>query len=183
MNAIPTKYAGVQFRSRLEARWAAFFDMVGWPWEYEPFDLPGYIPDFAVRPNFNESFMLFEVKPYTEIDEFDLEFFKIRMASVGSKNFDGFGLLTGRPRSYYLRQKDYAPLEALCGYQIGWFIDQAPDGMVSSTYWNWTPREYLSKQFFRDPTKILFSGDNMEGWQGEEAWKEAGNIVQWKVPR
>jgi hypothetical protein len=48
-NAIPTKYRGVQFRSRLEARWAAFFDLVGWPWRYEPLDLNGYIPDFIVE--------------------------------------------------------------------------------------------------------------------------------------
>lgn len=46
---IPTEYAGVNFRSRLEARWAAFFDLVGWKWEYEPLDLDGYIPDFVVQ--------------------------------------------------------------------------------------------------------------------------------------
>ncbi len=40
-------YAGVQFRSRLEARWAAMFDLLGWPWEYEPVDLDGYIPDYS----------------------------------------------------------------------------------------------------------------------------------------
>ena len=34
---IPTLYGGVRFRSRLEARWAAFFfDVAGWSWEYEP---------------------------------------------------------------------------------------------------------------------------------------------------
>lgn len=36
MAAIPTKYRGLQMRSRIEARWAAMFDRVGWPWEYEP---------------------------------------------------------------------------------------------------------------------------------------------------
>lgn len=46
--AIPTQYKGVDFRSRLEARWAAFFDLVGWEWEYEPVDLPGWTPDFRV---------------------------------------------------------------------------------------------------------------------------------------
>lgn len=45
---IPTLYAGTQFRSRLEARWAALFDLLGWPWEYEPIDLPGWIPDFRI---------------------------------------------------------------------------------------------------------------------------------------
>ena len=32
----PTKYAGILFRSRLEARWAVFFDALGISWEYEP---------------------------------------------------------------------------------------------------------------------------------------------------
>lgn len=47
-----TDYAGVQFRSRLEARWALLFDTVGIPWQYEPrlFRTPegGYLPDFLV---------------------------------------------------------------------------------------------------------------------------------------
>jgi hypothetical protein len=36
-NAVP----GYRFRSRLEARWAVFFDVAGIPWQYEPegFDL------------------------------------------------------------------------------------------------------------------------------------------------
>jgi hypothetical protein len=48
--AIETSYAGCRFRSRLEARWAVFFDTLGIPWEYEPegFELPSgrYLPDF-----------------------------------------------------------------------------------------------------------------------------------------
>jgi hypothetical protein len=58
--AIPTMYEGVQFRSRLEARWAAFFDLLRWPWEYEPIDLAGYIPDFVLQ--FSAP-MIVEVKP------------------------------------------------------------------------------------------------------------------------
>lgn len=64
IKAIPTKYAGQQFRSRLEAKWAAFFDAVGWEWEYEPIDLNGYIPDFIVTPNAEP--VLIEVKPLVE---------------------------------------------------------------------------------------------------------------------
>lgn len=48
-SAIPTVYRGIQMRSRAEARWAAFFDMSGWRWTYEPVDLPGYIPDFILH--------------------------------------------------------------------------------------------------------------------------------------
>jgi hypothetical protein len=50
--AIETKYAGCRFRSRLEARWAVFFDAMGIEWEYEvegflvgPKRRP-YLPDF-----------------------------------------------------------------------------------------------------------------------------------------
>lgn len=64
MHAIPTSYGGVNFRSRLEARWAAFFDLLGWSWEYEPIDLAGYIPDFVVGDR-----TLVEVKPALTHDE------------------------------------------------------------------------------------------------------------------
>lgn len=50
--AIETRYKGYRFRSRLEARWAVFFDALGLKWEYEPegFELPSgrYLPDFRV---------------------------------------------------------------------------------------------------------------------------------------
>lgn len=50
MKAIETVYKGHRFRSRLEARWAVFFDTLGIAYEYEKegFDLEGvyYLPDF-----------------------------------------------------------------------------------------------------------------------------------------
>lgn len=61
MQAKETSYGGIQFRSRLEAKWAAFFDGIGWRWEYEALDFPGYIPDFLF-PDFREPLLL-EVKP------------------------------------------------------------------------------------------------------------------------
>jgi len=36
IRAIETEYAGYCFRSRLEARWAVFFDQMGYDWVYEP---------------------------------------------------------------------------------------------------------------------------------------------------
>lgn len=51
IQAIPTVYAGVQFRSRLEAEWALNLDRWEIAWSYEPegFELPSgvrYLPDF-----------------------------------------------------------------------------------------------------------------------------------------
>lgn len=51
--SIETRYAGCRFRSRLEARWAVFFDRLNLTWEYEPqgFNLHSgnYLPDFKIR--------------------------------------------------------------------------------------------------------------------------------------
>jgi len=51
IGAIETLYAGCRFRSRLEARWAVFFDTLGIDWQYEPQGFVGchgkaYLPDF-----------------------------------------------------------------------------------------------------------------------------------------
>lgn len=77
IKAHPTKYNGVRFRSRLEARWAAFFDLIGWKWEYEPIDINGWTPDFRVTWPCSHSecsgshSILVEVKPYYSIDDFE----------------------------------------------------------------------------------------------------------------
>ncbi|SFK92117.1 hypothetical protein SAMN05216275_14138 [Streptosporangium canum] len=64
IKAIETHHAGHRFRSRLEARWAVFFDHIGTRWEYEPegFECSArltlseesipYLPDFWL-PDFN----------------------------------------------------------------------------------------------------------------------------------
>lgn len=61
IKAIETRYKGYRFRSRLEARWAVYFDTLGWKWEYEKegydfsalrryargdYELGYYLPDF-----------------------------------------------------------------------------------------------------------------------------------------
>lgn len=63
MKAIPTDYGGVTFRSRLEAKWAAFFDLCKWQWEYEPLDMSGWAPDFAIKKRTGGR-VLVEVKPF-----------------------------------------------------------------------------------------------------------------------
>lgn len=54
IKAIPTRYRGVLYRSRLEARWAIFFQAAGISFEYEPerVSLGGrssYLPDFRTN--------------------------------------------------------------------------------------------------------------------------------------
>lgn len=65
IKAIETIYNGYRFRSRLEARWAVFFDTLGVEYEYEPegFDLGNgekYLPDFLLSLPEGKSW--FEIK-------------------------------------------------------------------------------------------------------------------------
>lgn len=51
LKAIETTYRGCKFRSRIEARWACFYDAMGIVWEYEAEgyeleDVGRYLPDF-----------------------------------------------------------------------------------------------------------------------------------------
>ena len=66
IRAIETRYKGYRFRSRLEARWAVFFDALDLKWEYEPegfvTDAGPYLPDFRVWTPQGKP-MWYEVKP------------------------------------------------------------------------------------------------------------------------
>lgn len=61
IDAKPTKYAGVVFRSKLEANWAELFDAIGLAWEYEPVVIPGWMPDFRIAEKWYA-----EVKPVSD---------------------------------------------------------------------------------------------------------------------
>jgi len=67
MKAIETIWKGYRFRSRLEARWAIFFEHLGMTWEYEPegFHLSNgqkYLPDFRLITR-NDISVWVEIKP------------------------------------------------------------------------------------------------------------------------
>lgn len=67
IKAKETRYGGINFRSRLEAKWAAFFDLIGWNWTYEPVDFRGWTPDFAIKGSSKPVYV--EVKPIYDIEK------------------------------------------------------------------------------------------------------------------
>lgn len=77
IKAHPTEFSGTMYRSRLEARWAAFFHLAGIDYQYEPIDLPGWSPDFRLTWKCYRSdcvdfhSILVEVKPYPRIKDFE----------------------------------------------------------------------------------------------------------------
>lgn len=79
---IQTNYKGYRFRSRLEARWAVFWDALDLEWSYEPegFDLGGgvfYLPDFHL----GQVNLWAEVKPRRATEH---ELHKCRLLAAGS---------------------------------------------------------------------------------------------------
>lgn len=80
---IPTAYKGIVFRSRLEATWAVFLDELKIEWRYEPFDLKGYIPDFALF----DGKTLLEVKPVLDPHDFWSEVGKLERSGWTGRLF------------------------------------------------------------------------------------------------
>lgn len=165
MNAIPTTYKGVRFRSRLEARWAAFFDLASWPWLYEPIDLDGYIPDFVVERRGRPK-RLVEVKPALEVGELALPSLKI-MAS----GWDGVATVVG---ARLFRERD---LHLGINGRV-----HAADAPIF--------QELLARHLeLQTPELAVYVFDEVarhgwKPWRGEDAleplWVEAGNVVQWR---
>lgn len=88
IQAIQTKYKDYNFRSRLEAKWAVFFDALGLKWEYEPegFTLPGgirYLPDFRITSP-TGLVQWYEVKPVGVTSDN-----KVTLANARSYDADG----------------------------------------------------------------------------------------------
>lgn len=185
MNAIPTKYKGIQFRSRLEARWAAMLDLLCWPWDYEPIDLQGYIPDFIV--GFPERPLLVEVKPILCAAEFAQYEEKLEQSGwqhesliVGAKLFSA---------------TDYACMS------LGWLreivdaqgLDKLDASNPNSGWWDmctvgWCASHWgISHQYgmyncrycgVNEGNPLTERGDEVES-----LWREAGNVTQWRPVR
>lgn len=198
IKAIPTRYAGVNFRSRLEARWAAFFDLCGWKWEYEPFDLEGWCPDFLLK---GKRRALIEVKPI-EFDGSDNAL--IRQAkSYAKKAFDTARRFRwpeefGIPYSHANQNLPYEVLIIGNGpfRSDGWCSDWTL-GVLALEGWQ---SEDIADLFFGNEPRLFDYAARYGSYQyrvgGEydgdghlcpirsdapmSIWREAGNAVQWK---
>lgn len=191
-HGVPTRYAGVNFRSRLEARWAAFFDLSGWRWDYEPLELAGYVPDFVLsfkRP------LLVEVKPF--MGDEHLEYprpacdcrrcLNCTVAKIDASGWHGDALIVGNG--------------AAPGFgsfsQAGWHGQAFKDGEGVHA-WGLAEWGECDRASCRGRTVVNASmswncsrcGDYLgKGYYGDEdglyrevtmLWREAGNRTQWR---
>jgi hypothetical protein len=184
MKAIPTRYKGVQFRSRLEARWAAMFDLLEWPWEYEPVDLEGYIPDFVLM--FPAGGVLVEIKPeFTarglhkatdKIDKAGWESTNENDALVlgATWNIRGESASLDYPLLGIVRQISEPELPMYAWCEAEWICCRSCSNV--STY-HFAMGWYCS--YCGTPGKVY--GEPPHDLQAY--WAEAGNAVQWKPRR
>jgi hypothetical protein len=131
--AIETRYAGCRFRSRLEARWAVFFDAMKIPWQYEEqgylLDGKPYLPDFRLQ--FPERTVFAEVKN-AEVDEHEGEHVDLCRA-LSRETGLGVLLLAGAPayRLYHL----FAPEQKPDSFMAAFFHDWGAMLTVADGYW------------------------------------------------
>jgi hypothetical protein len=169
----PTWFGGVRFRSRLEAKWAAFFEMQGWRWEYEPLDLDGYVPDFVIHPGEHTPALAVEVKPLrwdgSGHDERQLELAHAKLAGIdwecevlilGASVLPGrLGLIRDDEQRTWSNAVPFRCID--CGHAS--FM--AEDG-------NWRCRAnycYDGKRFI-----------DIAGWDAVDDFRRASSLVQWR---
>lgn len=166
MKAIETMYNGYRFRSRLEARWAVFFDSMGIRYEYEPegfeMELAGndgtitlrYLPDFYF-PDFK---LYGEVKPaghQGELSKDDVE----RMSwfvDYGGPLSNGLIFLGYIPSPKNIWMFEYAILR-WHGEGLEWGYVEANDDAVPimNSFWN---LGYYSAPFsFEDKADLVLT--------------------------
>lgn len=204
-HGIPTRYRETRFRSRLEARWAAFFDLVEWRWIYEPFDGDGWIPDFLIQ---GSSPLLVEVGPCLTDREYDAKADKARAAFppvnvycerisheacdhddsfVISTAPERFTLVVGaaalyKPQDPYAQDGEYAGFITGDGNSEGW----APAAWGLCRTCNQVCVTHPWMYWLHFPcghhTGNVDWRDDL-GWMLNDHWQRAANLVQWHAKR
>jgi len=159
MKAIETVYNGYRFRSRLEARWAVFFDAIELEYQYEPQGfMTGdkedifYLPDFYF-PSLN---VYAEIKPNRELDDRKAEIFAYNISY--EDNIGGVLVCYGLPSDHDIR------------FMTCWETDIDGGGWFDSDYSNIEIR--FDKQLYGRGVCLFVD------WQKEElAFLNTNNII------
>src|SRR6266550_6446598 len=159
--AKPTTGAGgVNFRSRLEARWAQFFTLLDWPWQYEPdMDFKGWIPDFAITSGGG---LLVEVKPAISMAGLMPHRERIEKSGAVAQVW-----LVGGALSFAKGSEVHQPI-------IGW---HAFCGM--GTHWEWQPAYFENAQH-RGIRELIDQPEPRNFGLAQRLWVQAGNELQWR---
>ena len=174
-----TKYNDILFRSRLEAKWACFFDLVGWEWQYEPSEINGYNPDFIIKAkskSYDTNTIIVEVKPSVYLDSKEKDSIirkyskvKAHILMLSDMPFwenSNCNITIGCGSQYVNNQNhdSYYDVEMKCVDDFG-SMAMIFDGMVYGV---------CERKWFTindDPDHIII----------KKLWVEAGNITKFKI--
>lgn len=199
MKAIPIKIDGIQFRSKLEARWYLFMKRLGWKIMYEPEikGLNNWIPDWLIIGKDRK--ILVDVKPIDTVEDWEKNPDRIRIENSGIKNLpeyellilgtnlqlDGknqMGLLYTRD-AFWEEGKEPVVLQdhssAECVFSIG---DDGKQIGFMDTIGSWHCRitgEGGKTYLIRDNG---INNANTHLKSIDEMWNEAGTQLQWNAP-
>lgn len=176
--SITTIYGGIEYRSRLEARWASFFAGLGWHYTYEPFDGAGYIPDFLIH---GERPLLVEVKPAVSKADYNAP---VAKAENGLRDWNSDILIVGADPLPLL------PTSATNEMPAGLLGELVGDGM-----WDWATAAWM-RCLACDAIGVLhqhmsytarpcghYDGDSYGTPSRrliQDAWANACNDVKWR---
>lgn len=180
---IPTRYRGRQYRSRLEARWAAFFDLLGWQFEYEPFDLPRWIPDFVLIGA--KANALVEVKPICALDKAITAEIERALPPNQEALLVGASLYVGLTYA-----DDFESLVPSSNPYLGWLFETIDGGWHLTDFVSaeeapdrieWEKGRRLC-DYFPSIFRIISAGPvrRAPADKIDRLWAEAGNLVQWR---
>jgi hypothetical protein len=171
MESIKTRYKSINFRSRLEAKWARFFDLLGWKWAYEPIDFKGWIPDFALYGN--NDLVYVEVKPI-------VSFPKDVAKKIAGSGVDKEVLIVG--------QVCPLPIDEPVPY-IGWLCERGDWALAAFGRWVDGKGQIgfcHTVQAFTDRISGGYDGGCYGGLESptvqeiNQLWAEACNAMQWR---
>ena len=149
------------FRSRLEARWAAFFTLLAWPFQYEPdMDFKGWIPDFAVTSGGG---LLVEVKPAISMAGLMPHRERIEQSGAIAQVW-----LVGGALSFSKGSVDHQPI-------LGWH------GFNGGGVWVWQPAYFENGPFGHAGLRALVAQPEPRNFKmAQQLWIQAGNELQWR---
>lgn len=159
IKSLDTSYKGYKFRSRLEAKWAYYFDQVGVKYEYEPTgfslgELGCYLPDFYLP----------ELKTYIEIkpEVADRESVFKKLCCIIENDFSSIGKCVaffGDPLNHFFmvptRIADDQPwFNEFCEGTAACFDFEGGKGILSTTF-NLSHAEKICGRLKTTPRKLI----------------------------
>jgi hypothetical protein len=186
MSGIPTTHRGINMRSLLEAKWAGFFTLLGWRWEYEPTEFNGWIPDFVLIGKKQITYV--EVKPTNQ-------FPKEVAAKIDASDCTDEVLIVGLYPSFHYNWPDTEPQD---NPPLGW-LGECDKNDPTPRWWqnaDWHDlggigfhatggcfRNRITGEYDGDDgCSALFKNDT-RAWNTRMLWVHACNRAQWRGRR